>query len=68
MIDIDEDLVRHGVAPNANNNLWGLPAPRSWVEDATPFADVEISGHAADSARMTLESWLAARRLPAGSA
>jgi catechol 2,3-dioxygenase len=67
MIDIDEAPVRHVAVPNANTNLWGLPAPRSWVEDATPFAGVEITGHAADSARMTLESWLAARRMPAGS-
>lgn len=38
------------------------------VSDATPFAGAEITGHAADSARMTLETWLAARRMPAGSA
>jgi catechol 2,3-dioxygenase len=68
MIDIDEAPMRHVAVANANTNLWGLPAPRSWVEDATPFAGVEITGHAADSARMTLESWLAARRMPAGSA
>jgi hypothetical protein len=68
MIDIDEAPVRHLAMPNANSNLWGLPAPRSWVEEATPFASVEIGGHGADSTRMTLESWLAARRLPAGTA
>jgi hypothetical protein len=50
------------VRPNINTNLWGMPAPRSWVEETTPFAGVEITGHATDSARMTLESWLAARK------
>jgi catechol 2,3-dioxygenase len=68
MIDIDEAPVRHLAMPNANSNLWGLPAPRSWVEEATPFAGVEIGGHGADSTRMTLESWLAARRVPVGTA
>jgi len=62
MIDIDEEPVRHGVRPNVNTNLWGLPAPRSWVEETTPFAGVEITGQGTDSARMTLESWLAARQ------
>jgi catechol 2,3-dioxygenase len=68
MIDIDEAPARHVVIANTNNNLWGLPAPRSWIEEATPFVGVEIAGQGADSARMTLESWLAARRLPAASA
>jgi hypothetical protein len=45
----------------SNSNLWGPSAPRSWVEEATPFAGVEIGGRGADSARMTLKSWLAAR-------
>ena len=67
MIDIDEAPVQHLAMPSANSNLWGLPAPRSWVEEATPFAGVEIGGHGADSTRMTLESWLAARRVPAGT-
>jgi hypothetical protein len=30
------------VKPSANSNLWGLPAPRSWVEEASNFADVQV--------------------------
>ena len=68
IIDIDDEPMRYNVTPGRNTNLWGLPPPRTWFEETTPFAGVEITGHAADSARMTLESWLAARRISAGSA
>ena len=42
VIDIDDEPVRCPVSPKANSNLWGLPAPRTWVEEATNFAGVEV--------------------------
>ena len=42
LIDIDDEPVMCPVNANANSNLWGLPAPKSWVEEATNFAGVEI--------------------------
>jgi len=50
------------VQANANSNLWGLPAPRSWVEEATSFAGVEIRRLAAEGEPMTAEKYLAARK------
>ena len=41
-IPVLDEPVRCVVKPNANSNLWGLPAPRSWVEEATSFAGVEV--------------------------
>ena len=35
IIDIDDEPVPCPVKPGANSNLWGLPAPKSWVEEAT---------------------------------
>lgn len=42
LIDIDEEPQRFDVKPGRNSNLWGLPAPASWIEEATPFANVEV--------------------------
>jgi hypothetical protein len=54
--------VRCVVQPNANSNLWGLPAPRSWVEEATNFAGVEIRWPPVEGEPMTAEKYLAARK------
>jgi hypothetical protein len=42
--------------------LWGLPAPRSWVEEATNFAGVEIRRPPVEGEPMTAEKYLAGRR------
>ncbi|MBN8919324.1 MAG: hypothetical protein J0H62_01145, partial [Rhizobiales bacterium] len=47
LIDIDEEPQRFDVKPGRNNNLWGLPAPGSWIEEATPFLGVEIKAPSA---------------------
>jgi catechol 2,3-dioxygenase len=62
IIDIDDEPVCCPVQANANSNLWGLPAPRSWVEEATSFAGVEIRRLAAEGEPMTAEKYLAARK------
>ena len=48
-------------SPKANSNLWGLPAPRTWVEEATSFAGVEIRRPPVEGEPMTAEKYLAAR-------
>jgi catechol 2,3-dioxygenase len=60
MTDIDDAPVAFAASPKNTMNLWGPPAPRSWVEEATPFAGVEIV-RMPDTTRMTLESYLAAK-------
>ena len=50
------------VKPNSNTNLWGLPAPRSWVEEATSFAGVEVRRPAVEGEPMTAEKYLAGRK------
>ena len=46
---------------NANSNLWGLPAPKSWVEEATNFAGVEVE-QTMDGSPMTAERYLAEKK------
>ena len=58
IIDIDDEPVRCIVKPNANSNLWGLPAPRSWVEEATNFAGVEVRRPPVEGEPMTAEKYL----------
>jgi hypothetical protein len=49
------------VQPGVNSNLWGLPAPKSWVEEATSFADLQV-GAGPDSVPMTAERFLAEKK------
>ena len=58
IIDIDDEPMMCPVKPNANSNLWGLPAPKSWVEEATNFAGVEVK-QGVDGTPMTAERYLA---------
>ena len=46
------------MTPDANNNLWGLPPPRSWFEETTNFAGVEVK-QTQDGTPMTAERYLA---------
>ena len=61
VIDIDDEPVRCLVSPKSNSNLWGLPAPRSWVEQATNFAGVKVRSPPVEGEPMTAEKYLAAR-------
>jgi hypothetical protein len=54
--------VRCVVSPKSNSNLWGLPAPRSWVEEATNFSGVEVRRPPVEGEPMTAEKYLAGRR------
>jgi hypothetical protein len=49
------------VKPNAHSNRWGLPAPTSWVEEATSFAGVQVQ-QTADGTPMTAERYLAEKK------
>lgn len=49
------------VQPSANGNLWGLPAPRSWIEEASNFANVQVVAGPQGSP-MTAERYLAEKK------
>ncbi|HEX2216071.1 MAG TPA: VOC family protein [Xanthobacteraceae bacterium] len=61
LIDIDEEPQRYTVTPGRNSNRWGLPAPRSWIEEATNFAGVTIARPAVEGTPFTLERYLEAK-------
>ncbi|MCC7347142.1 MAG: VOC family protein [Variibacter sp.] len=69
LIDIDEEPQRFTAKPGMNSNRWGLPAPRTWFEYATPFAGVTITKPAVEGTPFALEDYLeatfAAGRTPA---
>jgi len=55
MIDIDDEPLQHDAT--AGSNLWGPPPPRTWFEDATPFAGVKVI-EAPVGEPLTLERYL----------
>jgi catechol 2,3-dioxygenase len=61
IIDIDDEPMMCPVKPNANSNLWGLPAPKSWVEEATNFAGVPVN-QTPDGSPMTAERYLSEKK------
>lgn len=61
LIDIDEEPQRFTVTPGTNTNRWGLPAPKSWFEEATAFAGVPITAPAGQGSLFTLEKFLEAK-------
>lgn len=67
VIDIDDEPMRYDVTPGRNNNLWGLPPPRSWFEETTPLAGARVTGPAPEGEPFTLERYLFAKR-PAAAA
>ena len=62
LIDLDEEPVKCPVNANANSNLWGLPAPRSWVEEASNFANVTVKKPPVEGSPMTAEAYLAGKK------
>jgi catechol 2,3-dioxygenase len=61
LIDIDEEPQRFEINPGKNSNRWGLPAPRSWIEEASNFAGVTITKPAMEGSPYTLEKYLEAK-------
>jgi catechol 2,3-dioxygenase len=58
-IDIEDEPVRYNLT-GKNTNVWGPPPPRSWFEEASPFAGTGvIEAPAADP--LTLEKYLFAK-------
>jgi catechol 2,3-dioxygenase len=64
VIDIDDEPELFLAGPESTTNLWGLPPPRSWVEEATNFAGVTLRRLDVEGGPMTAEEYLA-KRLPA---
>ena len=64
VIDIDDEPELFLAGPESTTNLWGLPPPRSWVEEATNFAGVTLRRLSVEGGPMTAEEYLA-KRLPA---
>ena len=67
IIDIDDEPMRYNVMSGRNNNLWGLPPPRSWFEETTPFAGARVTRPPQEGEPFTLEQYLFAKR-PAAAA
>jgi catechol 2,3-dioxygenase len=61
IIDIDDEPVRCTVSPGSSSNLWGLPAPRTWVNEATSFSGVAVKRPPHEGEPLTAEKYLAAR-------
>jgi catechol 2,3-dioxygenase len=61
IMDIECEPVRWDATRPLRKEIWGLPAQRSWVEDASEFAGVAIRAPLIKDAPMTLEKFLAAR-------
>jgi catechol 2,3-dioxygenase len=58
VMDMDTEPVRWDVTDPNFGTLWGLPAQRSWHEDASPFAGVDVETLTTKSPLPTLESYL----------
>ena len=67
IIDIDDEPMRYNVMSGRNNILWGLPPPRSWFEETTPFAGARVMRPPQEGEPSTLEQYLFAKR-PAAAA
>ncbi len=60
-LDIENAPTRWDPSNMHRNLPWGLPAQRSWYEEATVFADVEVREPAVKPNPMTLERYLIER-------
>jgi catechol 2,3-dioxygenase len=61
-LDIDDQPVRWDARDPAFGMPWGLPAQRTWHEEASPFVGVAPSGSFAGSGPVALEDFLAVER------
>jgi catechol 2,3-dioxygenase len=60
-LDIENKPARWDPSNMHRNLPWGLPAQRSWYEEATAFTDVDVREPAVKPNPMTLERYLAER-------
>jgi catechol 2,3-dioxygenase len=60
IIDIDDEPVRYDVT-GGNTNLWGLPPPRSWFEEASPLTGAKVTAPDTQGEPLTLEKYLFAK-------
>jgi len=65
IIDIDDEPVRYDVT-GGNTNLWGLPPPRSWFEEASPLTGAKVTAPDTQGEPLTLETYLFAKGPEAG--
>jgi catechol 2,3-dioxygenase len=68
IIDIDDEPMRYNAVSGRNNNLWGLPPPRSWFEETTPLAGARVTRPAVEGEPFSLEKYLFAKRPAAAAA
>jgi catechol 2,3-dioxygenase len=61
VIDIECEPVRWDANSRLRKELWGPPPQKSWVDEATEFADVAVRPPSLDEPVMTLERFLASR-------
>jgi catechol 2,3-dioxygenase len=61
IMDIECEPVRWDANSPMRKEIWGLPPQRSWIEDATEFADTSVQPPKLTEKSMTLERFLAAR-------
>jgi catechol 2,3-dioxygenase len=59
-IDIDDEPVRWDMGGERFKKIWGLPPPRKWIEEASPFRDVPVKEPAVRHEPITLEKYLKA--------
>jgi hypothetical protein len=62
MTDIDDEPIRWDVSPKFTAEAWGMPAQRTWVEEASPFAGTTMKSPPVEGEPMTLEKYLALKR------
>ena len=60
--DSYDEPVACTVSPGRPGNRWGPPPPRSWFEEAAPFAGVRMQTPAVEGDPLTLEKYLASKR------
>jgi catechol 2,3-dioxygenase len=58
-IDLDDVPLRWDLTDTRRSQLWGLPAPRRWFVEATPFENVEVVEPLLKADPVTLETFLA---------
>jgi len=61
IMDIENEPVRWDANSQMRKEIWGYPPVRSWIEDATEFANTPVAPPKLTEKPMTLERFLAAR-------
>ncbi|HVG49993.1 MAG TPA: VOC family protein [Xanthobacteraceae bacterium] len=61
IMDIECEPIRWDANSQLRKEIWGLPAQRSWIEEATEFSGVPTAPPKLNEPAMTLERFLASR-------